>query len=257
MINRKGSIKAKQILDEYGLHDLRNFLLEDLIFGRGATIQYAKIDGAEGRIMFSEDEAIITINSSIENEGKKRFVLAHELGHYEMHRDIYPAFSDNEKTLSEWHKAGTHEFEANDFAKELLMPKAAFQPLSKGKFGIELIQKLSSQFQTSLTATLLRYKDIGDYPIAIIYVEKGNVRWTQFTHDFVLQWMPIGSKVRPGTMAYDIVFNKLKPEEEAVKVDAVDWFPEDLKIERYKNWQFYEYCINVSRDGLLVCLWGF
>lgn len=256
MINRRGTIEANKVLSESGITDLRNFSLDDLVFGRGAIVQYEPMEGAEGRIIFDGEDAIITVNANLENTGKKRFVLAHELGHFEMHKNLLPAFADDDETLNEWHTKGEHELEANDFAKEILMPEKSFKPLCQGKFSMQLIKTLSETFQTSLTATLLRYKDLGSFPVAIVYIEKGIVRWSRFTNDFRLQFIPTNSKVPVNTVAYDFFYNKIPLSNEPEKVYAVDWFPEDFNLEHHQGWAFNEQCIRVKSDALLSCLWG-
>lgn len=256
MINRRGTIEAIRVLDECGIPDLRNFSLDDLVFGRGPIVQYEAIEGAEGRIVFNGEDAMITVNSSIENIGKKRFVLAHELGHFEMHKNLLTAFADDDDTLSDWHTKGEHELEANDFAKEILMPEKTFKPLCQGKFSMKLIKTLSDTFQTSLTATLLRYKDLGSFPIAIVYSEKGIVKWSQFTADFKLQFIPNQSKVPVNTVAYDYFHNKIPLSNEPEKVYAEDWFAQDFKLQYHQDWAFNEQCIHVKNDALLSCLWG-
>src|SRR6185312_1358666 len=58
-------------------------------------------------------------------EPRRRFTLAHEIGHYCLHlNDVTREFVDNRKTMSRsssyWDK---YEAEANNFAAQLLMPK--------------------------------------------------------------------------------------------------------------------------------------
>ncbi|MBS0424092.1 MAG: ImmA/IrrE family metallo-endopeptidase [Proteobacteria bacterium] len=256
MINRNGTIAAIKVLNESGIPDLRDFSLDDLVFGRGAVVQYEPIEGAEGRIVFDGEDAIITVNANLENIGKKRFVLAHELAHFEMHKNLLPAFADDDKTLNDWHTKGEHELEANDFAKEILMPENSFKPLCQGKFSMQLIKTLSDTFQTSLTATLLRYKDLGSFPVGVVYIEKGIVRWAQFTNDFKLQFIPNNSKVPVNTVAYDFFYNKIPLSNEPEKVYAIDWFPNDFKLKYNQDWSFNEQCFRIKSDAVLSCLWG-
>lgn len=258
MLRNKGSKAAAKVREESGFNNFQEVTLFDFAFGIGATVKEGHIDGSEGRIVFEGDEAMITIKDSITIPGKKNFVLAHELGHYIMHKNIVPSFCDNDNTLNEWYQKGVHEQEANDFAVELLMPYEQFKHNCKGKkLNFSLIKELSDFYKTSLTATLLRYKDIGEFPIAVIYVENGKVEWKQFSDDFVLKWLPKGSDVRPGTVAYDIAINKQPTETEPELVNALDWFPEDQNIEDYQNWQFHEFCIPVSKNGIVSFLWGY
>ena len=256
MVN-KGSNYAKNLLKEHNLKDLTEFLLEDFVLGRGAYINEKTIDGAEGRISFSGNDAIVTINSNIQHQGKKRFVLAHEFGHFEMHKNKFATHFDNEKSLSDWYKNIDHEQEANDFAKELLMPECTFKPLAQGKFSMTQIEELAHKFQTSKTATLLRYRDLGSYPIALIFIDNGVVKWTQYSQDFVLQFIPNNSNLPINTVAGDVFYRKNNIPKDPELVEAIDWFPQDFNIERYKNWKFKEQCFSVSETGILSCLWGY
>lgn len=252
-----GCVNAQNTLSKSGLKDLLEFPLDDLVYSLVGGIKEEKIVGAEGRIVFNHGHALITINSEIFIPGKRRFVLAHELGHYVMHKDQLVAHNDNDKTLSDWYKNGPQEIQANDFAKELLMPTQSFTPLAQGKFSMKQIDDLASKFQTSKTATLLRYRDLGSYPIALIFIDNGIVKWTQYSHDFVLQYLPLNSNLPSNTVAGDIFYSKNSIPKEPELVEAIDWFPEDFNIKKYKNWKFREQCFSVSDTGILSCLWGY
>jgi hypothetical protein len=62
--------------------------------------------GKESEIVSVGIRSIITINSNIQFEQKKQFGAPNEVGHYVMHRDIKPIFSDAEEDLMNWYKAG-------------------------------------------------------------------------------------------------------------------------------------------------------
>lgn len=255
--NNYGAAQAQKTLNESGLSNLLNFSLEELVYSLVGGIKEELIEGAEGRIIFSHDQALITVNSSITLPGKKNFVLAHELGHFVMHKEKLIAHTDNDQTLNDWYKNGTQELEANSFAKELLMPVNSFKPLAQGKFGMTQIEMLATTFQTSKTATLLRYKDLGSYPIALIFIDDGIIKWKQFSHDFVLQFIPPNSKLPINTVAGDIFYRRNAIPDEPELVEAIDWFPEDFNIKRFQKWKFYEQCFRVSDTGILTCLWGY
>jgi len=258
MTGRKGNIQAARFYHEMGLTHPTDLPIEDIAISQGAYVKMDELEGCEGRIVFDGDEAIITVDDKISYEPKKRFVIAHEIAHFRMHKNLNPAFIDNERTLNEWYAKGSHELEANSFAAEFLMPETLFSPIVKGeKFNMDLIYEVAEEFQCSVTATLLRYRDLGDYPIALILVKKGIVEWSQFTNDFPLQYIQKGAKVSPLTIAGDHFTNKNELETEPDLTKAVEWFPEDFDIERYKDWDFYEQCVHVSKDSVLACLWTF
>ncbi|RZK32436.1 MAG: ImmA/IrrE family metallo-endopeptidase, partial [Hymenobacter sp.] len=116
----KAELAAKRVLDECGLDDPTVLSLPDIILGRGAYYEEKALRGKEGEIVSVADSSIVTVNSEILFEPKKRFVAAHELGHYEMHKGLANVTFDTEEELINWYKAGTQETEANEFAAEFL-----------------------------------------------------------------------------------------------------------------------------------------
>lgn len=258
MKGRKGNIEAIKFLDELGIKHPTELPIEDIAFSQGAFVENSDLEGCEGRIVFSDDEAVITVDNKIDYEPKKRFVIGHELGHFRMHRNLNPGFIDNERTLNEWYATGVHELEANCFSSELLMPEKIIAPLFRGrKFNLNLIYDVLDEFSTSITATLLRYRDLGDYPMALILIKNGIVEWSQFTTDFPLTFIPKGSKVSPLTVVGDYFYKGNELEENPEKIPVVEWFPEDFNLKKYQNWEFYEQCFHASKDAVLACLWTF
>jgi len=165
-------------------------------------------------------------------------------------------FSDTDKTLNDWYAKGKHEVEANQFASELLMPSHLFKSIVSGKvMSLDLISSTAYYFGTSVTATLLKYKDLGDFPLSIIFVKNGTVEWKQESSDFPLKFLRKGSQVAEGSVAADY-YNGQGLEEQPVLVDALDWFPEDFAIEDHLETQFFEYDFKIGDDGLLCCLWA-
>lgn len=253
MINRKGIYAARKVFEETGYDALSDISINDFAIGLGAFVKEEPMTGAEGRIVFSGDEAIITLNSNIDLITKKRFILAHELGHFRMHKGLSNKFEDTGKTLDDWLARGDQELEANDFAKEFLMPEHVFKPKARGKFSFDLIKSLSSHFNTSLTATFLRYKDLGDFPVGIVYSENRIVRWTQFSDDFVMQFIPYNSKIPVYSVAWETYEGDSYDSPEPV--DAKEWFANDFKLKYNLDLELYEQCFKVADNAVLSCLW--
>lgn len=96
----------------------------------GVTVKYEPMDDElSGMIFIREGQPIIGINS-MHSANRKRFTLAHELGHYRLHSSLVSSevhldtnFSGGLYRNSE-SAAGVNriEIEANAFAAELLMP---------------------------------------------------------------------------------------------------------------------------------------
>ncbi len=84
-------------------------------------------DDFVGKIEFGVNNwPVVTLNP-IENtyEPRRRFTIAHEIGHYCLHSNQHRRFIDTRKNMSRtgsyW---DTYEYEANAFAAELLMPES-------------------------------------------------------------------------------------------------------------------------------------
>ena len=69
------------------------------------------------------------------------------------------------------------EREADYFAACLLMPEERFRKdIGNKKFGIKVIDYLRSEYKISRTACALRFADIGNYPLLIVYAENNIIR---------------------------------------------------------------------------------
>ena len=80
---------------------------------------------AIGEISVTGGSAVIRINP-VQNsyEPRRRFTLAHEIGHFCLHIESKSAFTDSSKTMSRTESYwDVYESEANGFAAQLLMPK--------------------------------------------------------------------------------------------------------------------------------------
>lgn len=186
------SSRAKQaavsLLGEFGLDDVIDIDLRDLVFARNLIYREAPLGECEGRIVFgNKGRAIITVNSETTYLPRKRFSIAHELGHFELkHREIH---YDNEASL-DYYKFGNQEAEANEFASELLLPSAQFEKAVRGKaFSPLLIDDVARKFGTSLSSALFKYVDYGPHPIVVIYSYNGRVKYYRksksFTHRLI------------------------------------------------------------------------
>jgi len=257
MIRLKPNVSALEFLQSVGWSEPGDLSLEEMVYSFGGVVKEVPMNGAEGRILMHRDTAVISISNSITHTGKRNFVLAHELGHFILHKGLVPVFSDTEKTLSDWHRVGPHEAEANEFASELLMPSVLFQKKVIGRqLSLGLIKEVASHFGVSITAAFLKYQRLGDFPLMVVYLEDGVVKWKQCSKDFPFQYLPVGSKVSAYTVAGDY-FLKGNAEVEPEKVDAIEWFPED-RIMKYKNdWKLWEQCFPVSDNGIIACIWTY
>ena len=80
----KGQLAAKKVYDFCGMITPFDIPLEDVVLARGANVKRGIIKGAEGRILFSDNSAMITVSDKINYQPRLNFILAHELGHFDV-----------------------------------------------------------------------------------------------------------------------------------------------------------------------------
>lgn len=126
-----------------------------------------------------DSELKIVINSETDYLPRKRFTIAHELGHVFIgwHDDVTLCKTDNE--FVEHNMLDIQEKETNIFASELLMPtnwvKEQLKKMNKYQLDT-IIQKLSSTAQTSLMASFYALENAFDSGnVMIIYPD--NIEW--------------------------------------------------------------------------------
>lgn len=109
-------------------------------------IDYDGPDKFDGVSFWSDKgNPIIVINKSFSND-RKRFTLAHELGHLLMHSFPIPDHRDKEK-------------EANQFASEFLMPAESIKHALKN-LKISSLAELKRYWLTSMASLIRRAKDL-------------------------------------------------------------------------------------------------
>jgi Zn-dependent peptidase ImmA (M78 family) len=270
MLLTKAEATAKKILLDFGIDNVQSLTtidLKDLIQARGAFYEEILLDGKDGRIVTHNDKSVISINRSISDVGKKRFTAAHELGHYELHKNL-TVTADTPYELSNWYQSGSHEKEANDFASELVMPSKLYKAACVGKkFGPKLIEELSKTFLVSRTAAILKFIKSGNHPVCVFCSQNNKVRWWKMSeemetmeHTFRRGWrrylVRMSTKLPPPPDSVAGQFMRDKESrsgfEKFQQIEKSTWFatiPED-------NPPMFEYCNYVpTYDFALSVVW--
>lgn len=261
--NSKGKNKAKEILNEIGFDEVTELTNSDLVNGFGILFISEPLKNADGKIIRGKTKTIIKVNSSITHPERIRYVVAHELGHYFLHNKL-EIHTDNSKTLN-WFKVedqakrGLQEYEANDFASELLMPEVVFRKFIEYKpFSPSLIKEISNRFQTSLTSVVYRLITLDVFPLLVVFISDGVVRYWRKSPD-LKGWLGDITKLSPPKESvakeyvdanYDFVY---KGDEKAQEIKRSTWF------ELYENQEdsdYMEYCIpNKNYKTIISIIW--
>ena len=116
------ALKARELLRELNILEPDEIDVELIASYKNAPVRYEPLEGMDGRIVREGNSAIITVNSGISYDGQKRFVIAHELGHFFLHPKTRQVESVNQEQTTNWSdRQEIEEYEANIFAAELLI----------------------------------------------------------------------------------------------------------------------------------------
>lgn len=131
--------------------------VEGLAVALGVDVRYEPMDMEKsGKISRFGRGHVITINA-LHHPNRKRFTLAHEIGHYCLHRSMKEEFVDEVFFRDE--TSSQIEREANRFAADILMPEEDFR-----KFASQIsskVEDLADHFQVSSLAVRFRAKQLG------------------------------------------------------------------------------------------------
>jgi Zn-dependent peptidase ImmA (M78 family) len=100
---------------------------------------------------------IIGVNK-LHHKNRKRYTLAHELGHYILHKDKNVDIVDT--TFFRNNKTDSIEYMANEFAAKLLMPEDKVRDFVDNQ-GIKNIGELAEKFEVSASAMKYRVVSLG------------------------------------------------------------------------------------------------
>lgn len=219
---------AQGIIEDLHITDPAQIVIEDIAAERKVYVNEDSIRGSVARLVRRGNTALITVDKDIREFGKKRFAVAHEFGHFELHKSQNQLENCVDKMFLEWYKSRPEEPEANAFAAELLMPTNMFKErCTADSPSFHEIRSLADQFQTTITATATRYVELGPYPCALIVSENGMVRWFRSRPDFPYRIISRGEKISKFSCAHDFFTKGSVPDEPEV-VGGQAWL-EDWK----------------------------
>ena len=155
--------------------------------------------------------ALIAINADIISQGRKRFTLAHEIGHFVLpgHEDAICAPSD----IENWGGGRNgREKQADQFAAELLIPSSIFVSIiALSPPSLAAVERIASESLTSLSASGWRYCDLTNERCALIWSNEGKVVWAKRSSEFLFG-IEKGKWVEKGTYAHDCFQNERVPD---------------------------------------------
>jgi Zn-dependent peptidase ImmA (M78 family) len=161
---REARRSAVEVLDRFAI-ETAPVNVERVARRLGAQVRYGPLEGdLSGMVTIQQGVCVIGINS-LHPIQRQRFTLAHELGHFCLHREDLEneIHLDRGSLRRDWLSSQgveVREIEANAFAAELLMPTRILERMLAGRAidfeDEEAIEPLARKFKVSTAAMRFR-----------------------------------------------------------------------------------------------------
>lgn len=199
-----------------------------------SEIQSAPIESFQGALIKHRKKSKwkIMYNDSIESEGRIRFTLAHEFGHYILHRNLNDNFSctyDKYESYDDGEIARI-EYEADEFSSCLLMPFHDFRKQTQNeKISIQLLMYCADRYGVSLMAAALKWKDILPKRVVVVAAKDGFLLWASSNRHAFKSGAYIATKQKPIQVPKESLINTAigHPMGEVQHQKARIWFPDE------------------------------
>lgn len=217
----KASGAAFRVHEDYGINEPRDLALENIAMAEGLLVTAGPLKGADGRLLRKKNRGIARISSEISNRHRRRFVIAHEFGHWLIHKTESQVVCTEDDMYD--YRNNPLEVEANHFAAELLMPKRWFQrAFWEAEPSLKLVRAMAENFDVSLTSAALRFVELAKHPCLVVFSDGERVKWWRKSEKLPF-WLQGGQRIRQGSVAWD-AFHHENPSERMEEVEAAAWF---------------------------------
>ena len=202
-----------------------------------------------------DDHAVwgIAYNGKARRE-RQRFTIAHELGHFILHRSQKQSFNcDSQSVHTGIDGLRQIEREADEFAGNLLMPGDLLREwISNQRIDLHVLSAIAKRFQVSFEALCIRFIKFTKQRAILVYWDNGFVKYEWRSSSAVRTRARIRRngdphEPLPGTLAAD---TSVEQEWDGTEMSAAIWCPEEAA--HMKLWEFkHSYG---ARDRILTLL---
>jgi Zn-dependent peptidase ImmA (M78 family) len=198
--------------------------LNEVASGLGLEVRYREAESYEGALLRVPGSRLgyIVLNSKIKEESRRRFTLAHEIGHHVLPGQQELSMPCLAGRIENWQRAlDPAERAANRFAAEILMPRQAIREWLEAEPSLDAVQSIAAACETSLTSSAVRLMTLTAYPAAVVWSQEAKVRWYTPSASLV-RWVRKG-RLHEATLAARWMRGESLPKQpEAVPAEA--WF---------------------------------
>ena len=220
----------------------------------GLSVREVDSQGFDGALVRSASEmkGIIYVKQTMREQTRKRFTIAHEIGHFILH--CGQSLSCGSTDIEAWKgDQSDPERQADEFASELLLPSVeVLNQIGSQWPSFQLVGAIADHFCVSLTATARKYCDVAPQDCAVVWSVDGIIRWmhpsSRFNH-----WIPVGEKLGVDSFAAGALAGKVIPQE-MQEVAAEEWISSNWLVD---NAVICEQTIPMPHyKGCLSLLWA-
>ena len=195
------------------------------------------VNGIDGMLTKrkKKQDWVISYDENVTLPGRINFTLAHEFGHYLLHRQLRDEFRCAQSEMMDYDSPESQKIEAqaNLFASYLLMPRNDFEEQIRLRdISFELFGECADRYKTSLTATILKWLEFTEEAAMLVVAD----------HDEFILWSFCSQSARriraykaPGEMLPAAVIARLQSAEgnlrESVRVGPGEWHISEEAIE--------------------------
>lgn len=238
---------AEDLIAALGISSPKEIDVEAIAFDSGVEVRYARLTGCEASLVGVGERAIATINRA-NVRGRERFSIAHEVGHWHLHRgrSFVCRADDPSVNLSSDRML---EREADTFAAHLLMPAVIFVPAIRSFRQPDLLQlgDVAEEFETSLMATAIRLAAVDTLPVVVACYGREGRKWSLRAPHVPSRWF-LKNQLDEESFAYDLLHEGRECRRMS-KQPAEVWF-DDCDGDDYT---VLEHCVP-SRSGQVLVL---
>lgn len=146
-------------------------------------VQGEDLEGFDGMLAANKARSkwLLLYNSAVKSEGRKRFTIAHEFGHYLLHRHQQDRFEcgDDDIETGDGNERDI-ELEADQFASTLLMPLDDFRrQVDRQTISFDLLGHCADRYGVSLTAAALRWIEIAEKRAVLVASRDDHLLWAK------------------------------------------------------------------------------
>lgn len=145
---------------DQGLIDGNATNIQGLIEGNPElSLDFENIGEYDAYIEKTDEKHYRIVINSKHSPTRQRFSMTHEYVHYQVHRQEIKNMPRGERILHRSEERNRIEYQANNYAAEILMPELAFLQISRAKNGD--ISEIAKEFRVSPLAVRYRARTLG------------------------------------------------------------------------------------------------